>query len=224
MQRNAEVTPVETADRRLTQPLGNVVSWFLMLALSLFAVVLVMAPWDHDVTVWGFGRGSVCADVPLTGLTIDGTGNILAHMKPGASSYPRQMGVCVDHPTLGQRVLFTLTQAPAFALYVAILLLLWQLLRTVRSAGPFDLLVSRRLRFLAWFILAGSLVVAAGQAAARSAFTSTAVTDAVPLVSNLISAMIAALFTPLLVACGLLTLARVMRVGTQMSEDLAGTV
>jgi hypothetical protein len=224
MRRNAEITPVESAERRLTQPLGNVVSWFLLVVLGLFALVLVLAPWDHDVTVWGFGRGPVCTDVPLNGLTVADTGNVLAHMKHGASSYPGQMGLCADHPALGQRVLITLTQAPAFALYVAMLLLLWQLLRTVRSAGPFDLLVSRRLRFLAWFILAGSLVVAAGQAAARSAFTSTAVTDPVPMAGNIIGAVIGALFTPLLIACGLLTLARVMRVGTQMREDLAGTV
>jgi hypothetical protein len=29
---------------------------------------------------------------------------------------------------------------------------------------------------------------------------------------------------PLLIACGLLTLARVIRVGARMSDDLAGTV
>jgi hypothetical protein len=130
----------------------------------------------------------------------------------------------VNQPTVGQRMLVTLTQAPAFALYVALLLLLWQLLRTVGSAGPFDLIVSRRLRFLAWFILAGSLVVAAAQSAARSLFASTVVTNSVPMAGNVTRDLISALFTPLLIACGLLTLARVIRIGTQMSEDLAGTV
>ena len=35
---------------------------------------------------------------------------------------------------------------------------------------------------------------------------------------------VAALWAPLLIACGLLTLARVIRAGAQMSDDLAGTV
>jgi hypothetical protein len=211
-------------ERKLTEPLGNVVSWFLLVTAGLFALFLVLAPFDSQISVWGFGHGSVCADVSSNTLAIGGTGDFVVHMKPGASSYPREMGLCVDRPTAGQRILVTLTQAPAFALYVALLLLLWQLLRTVGAAGPFDLLVSRRLRFLAWFILAGSLVVAAGQAAARSIFASTVVTDPVPVAGNVTSDLISAVFTPLLIACGLLTLARVIRVGAQMRDDLAGTV
>jgi hypothetical protein len=132
--------------------------------------------------------------------------------------------LCANKPTIGQRTLATLTEAPAAALYLAILVLLWQLLRTVRNAGPFAVLVARRLRFLAWFILAGSLAVAAGQGVAQSVFASTVVTDSVPIASNAIIGVINGLLLPALVACGLLTLARMIRVGNQMSEDLAGTV
>jgi hypothetical protein len=221
MRRNARFM---RAERKLTEPLGNVVSWFLLFTAGLFVLILVLAPFDSQISIWGFGHGSVCADVPSNSLTIGGTGDFVAHMKPGTSSYPRELGLCVDRPTVGQRMLVTLTQAPAFALYVALLVLLWQLLRTVRSEGPFDLLVSGWLRFLAWFILAGSLVVAAIQSAARSIFASTVVTDSVPIAGNVTSDLISALFTPLLIACGLLTLARVIRVGAQMRDDLAGTV
>jgi hypothetical protein len=216
-------------ERKLTEPLGNVVSWFLMVTAGILLLLLVLAPFDSQITIWGFGRGSVCADVPSNAFTIGGPisapgGDIVSHIKPGASSFPRELGICVDRPTVGQRVLVTLTQAPAFALYVALLLLLSRLLRTVGSAGPFDLLVSRRLRFLAWFILAGSLFVAAGQSAARSGFASTVVTGPVPVAGDVVSDLISALFTPLLIACGLLTLARVIRVGAQMRDDLVGTV
>jgi hypothetical protein len=224
MRRNSELTRDVRAERKLTEPLGNVVSWFLLVTAGLFALLVVVAPFDSQISIWGFGHGYVCADVSSNTLTIGDTGDIVMHMKPGASSYPRELGLCVNQPTVGQRMLVTLTQAPAFALYVALLLLLWQLLRTVGSAGPFDLIVSRRLRFLAWFILAGSLVVAAAQSAARSLFASTVVTNSVPMAGNVTRDLISALFTPLLIACGLLTLARVIRIGTQMSEDLAGTV
>jgi hypothetical protein len=84
--------------------------------------------------------------------------------------------------------------------------------------------VRKRLRFLAWFILAGSLAVAAGEAVARSVFASTVVTDSVPIVDNAINEVINGSVLPVLIACGLLTLARMIRVGNQMSEDLAGTV
>jgi hypothetical protein len=86
------------------------------------------------------------------------------------------------------------------------------------------LIVAWRLTFLGWFVLAGSQVVAVGQSVAQSAFVSTVITDPVPAASHAFKAAGAALWAPLLIACGLLTLARVVRVGARMSEDLAGTV
>jgi hypothetical protein len=50
------------------------------------------------------------------------------------------------------------------------------------------------------------------------------VTGSVPAVRDAVNAGIAVLFVPLLIACGLLTLARVIRAGARMSDDLAGTV
>ena len=125
---------------------------------------------------------------------------------------------------MGQRVLVFLTFVPTLALSLAVLLLLGQLLRTVRTDGPFALIVARRLTFLGWFVLAGSLVVAVGESVAQSAFVSTVLTGPVPAASRAFKAGIAAIWAPLLIACGLLTLARVIRVGAQMSDDLTGTV
>lgn len=177
------------------------------------------------MSVFGFGSFTACADVPLNGLTEAGSGNMLAHIKPQAyASADGQLSVCVNPPTTGQRILATLAQAPPAVLYLAILLLLWQLLRTIRKDGPFALLVARRLRFLAWFLLAGWAVVAAGQSLAQSAFASTVISDPIPAASNVISVLTGSLVLPVLIACGLLTLARVIRVGARMSDDLAGTV
>jgi hypothetical protein len=47
----------------------------------------------------------------------------------------------------------------------------------------------------------------------------------VPVVQDTINAVIAMSWIPLLlVVCGLLTLARIIRIGAQMHDDLAGTV
>jgi hypothetical protein len=113
---------------------------------------------------------------------------------------------------------------PTVAFYLTVVLLLGQLLRIIRSAGPFAVTVARRLRFLGWFVLAGSLDVAVGQSVAQSAFVSTVVTGSVAAVRNAVDAGIGVIFVPLLIACGLLTLARVIRAGARMSDDLAGTV
>jgi hypothetical protein len=104
-------------------------------------------------------------------------------------------------------------------LSLAVILLPGQLLRVIRSAGPFAVIVARRLRFLGWFVLAGSLIVVIGQSVAQSSFVSTVVTGAVPAVRNAAEAGLAVIFVALLIACGLLTPARVIRVGAQMSDD-----
>jgi hypothetical protein len=225
MRHDLDAVSAGDANRKLTEPLGCAVSAILAFAVGLAVAVLVLAPMNSHVSLFGFGSDSACANVPLNGLTETGSGSVLAHMRPETfASTGRQVYLCVNKPTIGQRTLATLTEAPATALYLAVLVLLWQLLRTVRKAGPFAVLVARRLRFLAWFILSGALAVAAGQGVAQSAFASTAVTDSVPIASNAINGVINGLLLPALIACGLLTLARMIRVGNQMSEDLAGTV
>jgi hypothetical protein len=219
-----DTVSAEDANRKLTQPLGGAVSATLTFIMTLVVVVLILIPWKH-VTFFGYGPGAACANVPLNGLYETGGGSVLAHMRPQTySSSGAQLMVCANKPTLGQQTLVTLTQAPTVVLYLAILGLLWQLLRTVRKTGPFAVLVAGRLHFLAWFILAGSLAVAAGGSVARSVFASTVVTDSVPVVSNAVNEVINGLLPPVLIACGLLTLARVIRASAQMSDDLAGTV
>jgi DUF2975 family protein len=213
----------EKANRKLTQPLGGVVSGVLKLIAGTMALGLILIPWNH-ASFFGFGSRPACADVPINGLSGTG-GGVLAHLRPGTyASTGSRVSVCANRPSLGQQALVTLTEAPTVFLYLAILLLLWQLLRTVRRDGPFAVLVAGRLRFLAWFILAGALVVTAGQAVARSVFASTIVTDSVPVAANAITDVLDGVLPPVLIACGLLTLARVIRVGAQMSDDLAGTV
>lgn len=141
------------------------------------------------------------------------------------------MDLCAGHPALGQRFLVGLTQAPTTLLWLAVLVMLWLLVRTVRRRGPFDIGVTRRLRFLAWFVLVAWLAVQAVQSYAAAAFTATVRLPSasnpgpVPVVADTINGVLSTDWIPLLlVVCGVLTLARVIRIGAQMHEDLAGTV
>jgi hypothetical protein len=221
MQPDLDAAPDQGTDRKLTQPLGGAVKFILVVAAVLVGIVLIFAVFG-TIQLGGLGSGPACTGVRLDGITV--AGPAVAHLRPGATSSASQITLCASHPTVGQRALVSLTWVPAVALYLAVVLLLAQLLRAVRTAGPFAVTVARRLRFLGWFILAGSVIVAAGQSAAQSAFASTVAAGDVPAVGHAVSAGIAVLLVPLLIACGLLTLARVIRAGAQMSDDLAGTV
>jgi hypothetical protein len=212
-------------EQRLTQPLETAVTVVLAGTGALTVLGLILVSTARSASFWGFGQGPMCLGASLSGLSEGGAaGNVLAHMRPGATSGFSSVSVCAAVPTIGQRALVTLTQAPEVLLYFGILLLLLRLLLVVGRTGPFAGRVARRLRFLAWFILAGSLAVAVGEDVARSFFVSTAVTDHVPVLANGINAAVNAVWAPLLIACGLLTLARVIRAGAQMNDDLAGTV
>lgn len=216
---------VPRRERRLTEPLETVVTLVLAAAGALTVLGLILVSTARSANFLGFGHGPMCVDASLNGLSEGGSaGNVLVHMRPGATSGFSSVSVCTAVPTITQRALVTLTQAPGVLLYLAILVLLLRLLLAVGRTGPFAVRVARRLRFLAWFILGGSFTVAAGEDVARSFFVSTAVTDQVPVLSNAISAAMNSVWAPLLVACGLLTLARVIRAGARMNDDLAGTV
>jgi len=218
MQPDLDAAPDRGADRKLTQPLGGALKFtYVLLAVLLFTVLLVsFLPGKSQTKTQLFG----C--VRPNGMAV--TATAFSHLRPGATASAYTVQLCANHPTVGQRVLVFLTFVPTFALYLAVLLLLGQLLRTVRTDGPFALIVARQLYFLGWFVLAGSLVVAVSESVAQSAFVSTVLTGPVPAVSQAFKAGFAAIWAPLLIACGLLTLARVIRVGTQMSDDLTGTV
>ena len=203
---------------KLVQPLGGAVKFILILAAVLLGIVLVFAVFG-TIQLGGLGSGPACLAVHLNDITVTG-----AHLRPGTTASAGTVSLCASHPTAGQRMLSGLTWIPAVALYLAVIGLLAQLVRTVRSGGPFAHVIARRLRFLGWFVLAGSLIVVTGQSAAQSAFVSTLLTSSVPAVRNAGEAGLAVIFVPLLIACGLLTLARVIRAGAEMNDDLAGTV
>ncbi len=218
-----DAVPDQGADRKLTQPLGGAVKFILILAAGLLAIVLIFAVFGQ-IEFFGLGSGPACASARANGVALTATAGPLAQLRPGVTSGGGQILLCASHPTTGQRLLVSLTWVPTVAFFLAVVLLLAQLLRIIRSAGPFAVTVARRLRFRGWLVLAGSLIVTVGQSVAQSAFVSTVVTGSVPAAHNAVNAAIGVIFVPLLIACGLLTLARVIRAGARMSDDLAGTV
>ena len=224
MRETAEMLDSDRAHRKLAEPLHGAVVLFARLAAAMLAIGFALALWSGNVTVLGFGRGPACTNVSLNGLSTIGTGNVLEGTRPGASSDLADVGVCVMQPSGGQRALGVLTSAPEALLYAAIVLLVLRLLVVVRRRGPFVVQVAARLRFLAWFVLAGSITASIIQHVAAGYLVATAIRQPVPIASDAIAAVVPTLLLALLVACGLLTLSRMMRAGARMQDDLAGTV
>jgi hypothetical protein len=130
--------------------------------------------------------------------------------------------VCVPHPDAGQRALAFLTAAPGALVGLAVLALVGWLLLTVRREGPFAPRVAGILRFLGWFVPAAWLAAQVAHNLASAYFLASAETEPVPAADDAFSGL--SVLMPLLAACTLLTLARIMRVGSRMRDDLTGTV
>jgi hypothetical protein len=212
------------ARRRLTEPLEAILWLMLAFVVATLAVSLISTATSASPIWFGFGSPGTCATASLNGLNLEYNGNSQINLGPGRSATADSMELCASHPTLGQRTLVTLTEAPTYLLYLTVLVMLWLLVLTVRRQGPFAVGVSRRLRVLGWFILAGALATVAGESAARACFAATVVGHPVSVATYVINDVLSSLVPLLLITCGLFTLVRIMRAGARMHDDLAGTV
>lgn len=216
-------TPDPAAGRQLVQPLGGLLTVLAAVMLLLLALGLAGTLSGSGPVLFypGLGPGPVCANVSLNGIGLNSPA--LAGLRPGASvGVLSPVPLCLQHATAGQRALVFLSSAPHTAFYLVIFVLVGWLLLVARREGPFVPAVHRLLRFLGWFVLAGSVVVTIGQNLAQAYFLASAEASPVPVAADAWQGAI--LGVPLLAGCALLTLARIMRAGSSMRDDLAGTV
>jgi Protein of unknown function (DUF2975) len=222
-----------TDRRRLVQPLGGIVLFVGALALValLFAGIgsltgsgmQVQLPLSYPAGGWQ----PVCADASINGMSFNGNGETLvgAHGTTSVSGPSNPMSVCVINATGSQRALAYLGSAPPTVLKLAVFVLVAWLLLVARRKGPFAPRVHRMLVVLGWLVIAGSAVASLAHDVAGAYFLASAVTVPVPVKDDVISALYdAVLGAPLLVGCAVLTLARIMRAGSLMRDDLEGTV
>ena len=223
-----------TDRRRLVQPLGGIVLFVGVLALValLFAGLgsvtgsgmQVQLPWSYPAGGWQ----PVCADANINGMSLDGNGPTLVGAPEGTSvSGPSNpLSVCVMNATGSQRALAYLGSAPPTLFKLAVFVLVSWLLLVARRDGPFAPRVHRMLVVLGWLVIAGSAVATFAHEVAGVYFLESAVNVPVPVKADVISALYDAVLggSSLLVGCALLTLARIMRAGSLMRDDLEGTV
>lgn len=221
------------ARRRLVQPLGGIVLFvgaLTVLALLLAGIGTFTGSGMPVVLPLSFPAGgwhSVCADASINGLSFNGDGPTLvgAHEMTSVSGVSDPLSVCVMNATDAQRALAYLGSAPQVLFKLAVFVLVAWLLLVARGEGPFVPRVHRMLMVLGWLVIAGSVVASVAHGVAGAYFLASAVTVPVPVKDDALSALYdAVLSVPVLAGCAVLTLARIMRAGSRMRDDLEGTV
>jgi hypothetical protein len=208
-------------NRKATEPLATATLAYGLLMAGLLMVVVISTIWGSG-SIGGFGHGTVCATNPQ--VMVSGDGHAPFAARPGSYlSLDAPLQACALHPGATQRILYTLTGLPAMLLWVGLLLLLWRLIKIATRRGPLAFEVAAAMRFLGWFILAGYLVAGVIQMAANDALLNTMVAHQDNTGAG-VHALISGLPVPLLVGTGLLTFARITRIGAALDEDLKGTV
>ena len=233
--RGARQVPADSVAgrRRLVQPLGGIVLFVGVLALValLFAGIGTVTgsgmPTVLPLSYPAGGWQPVCADASINGMSLNGDGPTLvgATGTTSVSGTSNPMSVCVIDATGAQRALAYLGSTPQTLFKLAVFVLVSWLLLVARREGPFTPRVHRMLMVLGWFVIAGSVVASVANGVAGAYFLASAVTVPVPVKDDVLSALYAAILGgPVLVGCAVLTLARIMRAGSLMRDDLEGTV
>ncbi|WP_024876012.1 DUF2975 domain-containing protein [Saccharomonospora piscinae] len=208
-------------ERGLLEPVATWVRVLLALVGTLAGIGVIAMVFGSG-SVFGIGASEVCVETANGHVPVPQSGNNVATgVEDGVRSWPSAVGMCAQSPTTGQRLLGVLSQAPTFGVFVGTLLLAIRLLRGASRDGIFTLRVAGRLRTLGWFVLVGEAVATLVEALASNWLTSTMMVDRHDLFSiNEWDVPVMAL----LAGAGLVSMARIMRAGATMREDLEGTV
>jgi hypothetical protein len=110
---------------------------------------------------------------------------------------------------------------PGTVLFIGALLLIYRLIRGAERDGIYTAATAGRLRALGWFLLIGALVKMVVEMLAANRLLATMVTTQVGWTEPF---RWETPWTVLLTAVGLLSFARIMRLGVEMRDDLQGTV
>jgi hypothetical protein len=205
--------------RNPLEPMTTVVSVLLgLMGVAVVAgVVLAIAGIG---SLWGFGKLAVYVDAPFfpdLGSSYQG----LSILQDGVEANASGTRFRVAHPDLEQRVWYTLTTLPGGVLFIGALLLVYRLLRGAERDGIYTAATAGRLQALGWFLLIGAAVGMVVEVVAATRLLATMVTYDVGWKGPFLWQVPWAV---LLTAAGLLSFARIMRIGAEMRDELQATV
>ncbi|HET7013239.1 MAG TPA: DUF2975 domain-containing protein [Streptosporangiaceae bacterium] len=218
-----------TRSRKLTEPLESV-AWFFLTLTGIAVLAVIGFTVFGSGSIFGIGRNAdvdVCVTQPFATYSSSDwhVTNFDVHNRPGNSlQINGTLQACADHPSIGQHVLYALSELPATVLWVGVLLATWQLIAAARRDGPFTPKVATSMRRLGWFILVGTVVSALVHEFAADELLVSMARLPQPFVSMIFGPLRALVPVPALAGAALLTFARIIGLGTEMDEEIKGTV
>ncbi|WP_084959087.1 DUF2975 domain-containing protein [Thermoactinospora rubra] len=181
------------------------------LTLSMLATV----PFLTLRIIGGLNAQTICVHDPSYGT--DGNGLPGIERGPGVSVYVVGVRLCDDSASTAQNLLDLLSHVTGVVFALGSAYLLWRLVRFATTRGAYTPQVVRAMRLLGWWLVVGSVLAPVTVGLAEQALRASMVGDAVWYPPEFPVAM-------LITGFGLLTFARIMRIGTRMAEDLEGLV
>jgi hypothetical protein len=203
----------------LVEPLAGVlraVLAFVGLFLALGVIVTVVG----SGSIAGLGHQEVCVPVPNE-LGQPGTEAVPRAVEVGVRSYTDVLQMCVQHPTIGQRLLSTVADLAIPLIYLTTMVLLARSARTAERYGPFTARAVRGVTRAGWLLLLGALAAAVVEGVGRAALLATMVTY--PTLGGWLNETQLP-FGLMITGAGLLTVARILRAGATMREEIEATV
>ncbi|MBO3748138.1 hypothetical protein J5X84_18855 [Streptosporangiaceae bacterium NEAU-GS5] len=200
-------------ERDPLQPIASaayMLFWFpaILIGLALAATILHKG----DLSYFGLNR-PICVDGQASRPGIDVT---FPGARPGTYGVTLQR-VCDESLDAGQTFWVLIGRIPGFVLTMGAFFLLWRLTVHAAKDGIYASPVAGRVRFLGWWLTAGAVIAPVAESFANFRRDGTLVDEPTwqgPDISLPI----------LLTGLGLITFARIMRIGVRMSQDLEGTV
>lgn len=209
-------------------PLEFVVTFLSAMIAVLLALSVAAAIFGSGSLV-GLGETEACANfqpgvVPYGERDFEGRtegGTFVPGLRTGASFSVQELAVCDDHPGRVVKTLSTAGAAAPLLLFIGFLVLSRRLIRQARDDGVFTTSVAARTRTLGWYLLLGSLTVEV----VRSIADGVVARSAVGGISWDIGLKHLDLpLTLLVVALGIITVARVLRQAVVLQDDVDATI
>jgi hypothetical protein len=137
---------------------------------------------------------------------------------------------CMTHPSAVQWLLIVLFRVPGLVVWTGVVLMIWRVLRAAKQTGPFTWPAASAIRQLGWFVIiapvvAGMLGHLGADLLTRMVMTPPTFDHQGVIFDVLLVAPLKALFpVPALAGAGLLTFARISKLGVAMDEEIRATV
>ncbi|MEN3361521.1 MAG: hypothetical protein V7637_5503 [Mycobacteriales bacterium] len=214
------VSRPEQADRPL-QPLATVAGAALALLCGLILAAVLAAALGNG-SIFGWGDTYACAPIRSVDVVWSVGDPLHPHLAAGVVPLPGGGSLCASRPSVGQRVFGSLTEAPTALVYLLALAGLVRLLRVADRRGPFHTATARTVAQLGWWLLLAVPLAAVVEAVAGNALLADLVTDHVGRLHWVDG--VHPPFAAIITGTAVVTVARLLRIGAGMREEIEATV